>query len=44
MLTFEKNNVTFIIDYAWKKYSNTFILRKIFDRMMQWVTGIQNAF
>ena len=43
-LLFEKDNtVTFIVDYAWKKYSNAFILQKILHRMTQWVTGTQNA-
>ena len=44
MLTFwEKNNATFIIDFAWKKYSNAFILQKILHGMTPWVIGTQNA-
>ena len=38
-----KNNATFIIDYASKKYSNAKNWQKILYRIIQWVTGTQNA-
>ena len=36
-----KNNTTLIIDYAWKKYSNAFILQKKNTSYND--TGTQNA-
>ena len=33
----KKNNATFIIDYAWKKYFNVFILQKYF---IEWHNGL----